>query len=156
MTKLARWQPITEVEQWFDRVDRLFDRLIDRFFRDFDRAFRGMDLRWERWIPAMDVSEKEDAYLIRLEVPGVKPEDIEVTLHGGVLTIKGKRDRTDEQKGETYHWQERIYGEFVRSLRLPEDVKEEAVEAHYRDGVLELRLPKAEESKPRRIAVKGA
>ncbi|GBC99880.1 Spore protein SP21 [bacterium HR17] len=153
MAKLARWQPFaTDLDRWFDEVDRAFDRMLARFFRD---------LRWDwdrgrQWLPPMEVAETADAYIVRLEVPGVRPEDIEVTLQDGVLTVRGKRERHDEQKGETYHLVERAYGEFVRSLELPGTVKEDAIEATYKDGILELRLPKSEESKPRRIAVKAA
>jgi HSP20 family protein len=156
MSKLARWQPITEVERWFDRFDRLFDRMISRFFRDLERNFWGLDWRWEQWVPAMEVSETSDAYIVRVELPGVKTEDIEVTLQDDILTIKGKRERSEEHKDETVHLVERAYGEFVRSLRIPTDVKVDAVEASYKDGVLEIRLPKSEESKPRRIEVKAA
>jgi len=156
MAKLARWQPITEVERWFDRFDRLFDRMISRFFRDLERNFWGLDWRWEQWVPAMEVSETSDVYIVRVELPGVKTEDIEVTLQDDILTIKGKRERSEEHKDETVHLVERAYGEFVRSLRIPTDVKVDAVEASYKDGVLEIRLPKSEESKPRRIEVKAA
>jgi HSP20 family protein len=156
MAKLARWQPITEVERWFDRFDRLFDRMISRFFRDLERDFWGLDWRWEQWVPAMEVSETPDAYIVRVELPGVKTEDIEVTLQDDILTIKGKRERSEEHKDETVHFVERAYGEFVRSLRIPTDVKVDAVEASYKDGILEIRLPKSEESKPRRIEVKAA
>jgi HSP20 family protein len=156
MAKLARWQPITEVERWFDRFDRLFDRMISRFFRDLERDFWGLDWRWERWVSAMEVSETPDAYIVRVELPGVKTEDIEVTLQDDILTIKGKRERSEEHKDETVHFVERAYGEFVRSLRIPTDVKVDAIEASYKDGVLEIRLPKSEESKPRRIEVKAA
>jgi HSP20 family protein len=156
MAKLARWQPITEVERWFDRFDRLFDRMISRFFRDLERDFWGLDWRWEQWVPAMEVSETPDAYIVRVELPGVKTEDIEVTLQDDILTIKGKRERSEEHKDETVHFVERAYGEFVRSLRIPTDFKVDAVEASYKDGILEIRLPKSEESKPRRIEVKAA
>ncbi len=152
MAKLTRWHPITGLERWFDRMDRLFDR----FFGSLDWDFWRLDWQGERWMPPMEVSETDDAYLIRLEVPGIKPEDVEVTLQDGVLTVRGKRERQDEQKGETYHLVERAYGEFVRSLQLPGDVKEDAAEATYKDGVLELRLPKSETSKTRRIEVKAA
>jgi HSP20 family protein len=153
MAKLARWTPLTtELDRWFDR----FDRMVERLFRDLERDFWRLDWRWERWVPPMEVSETADAYIVRLEIPGVRPQDIEVTLHDGVLTIKGKRERAEEQKGETYHLVERAYGEFVRSFELPGTVKEDAIEATYKDGVLELRLPKSEESKPRRIEVKAA
>ncbi len=154
MAKLARWQPITEVERWLDRVDRLFDRMLDRFFRDWEREFWELEPRWMTWAPAMDISETADAYIVRAEVPGVKPEDLEVTVQDKLLTIRGKREGFAEQKGETYHLVERAYGEFTRSLLLPTDVKTEAIEASYKNGVLEVRLPKSEESKPRRIEVK--
>jgi len=90
---------------------------------------------------------------VRLEVPGVRPQDIEVTLRDGVLTIKGKRERAEEQKGETYHLVERAYGEFVRSFTLPSAVDPEGISADYKDGILELRLPKTQAQRPRRIPV---
>lgn len=154
MAKLARWQPITELERWFDRFDRMFDRMLARFFRDGERYFEGLDWWRERWVPAMEVSETSDAYIVRVELPGVKTEDIEVTLQNDTLTIRGKRERSEERKDETIHFVERSYGEFVRSLRIPNDVNVDAVEASYKDGVLEVRLPKSEESRPRRIEVK--
>lgn len=156
MAKLMRWQPITEVERWFDRFDRLFDRMLNRFFRDWERDFWGLTWRHEQWIPAMEVSETPDAYIVRVELPGVKTDDIEVTIQDDILTIKGKRERSEERKDERIHFVERSYGEFARSLRIPTDVKVDAVEASYKDGVLEVRLPKSEENKPRRIEVKVA
>ncbi|MFN3421029.1 MAG: Hsp20/alpha crystallin family protein [Armatimonadota bacterium] len=156
MAKLARWQPITEVERWFDRFDRLFDRMLNRFFRDWERDFWNLTWRHEQWVPAMEVSETPDAYIVRAELPGVKTDDIEVTIQDDILTIRGKRERSEEHKDEKVHFVERSYGEFVRSLRIPTDVKVDAVEASYKDGILEVRLPKSEESKPRRIEVKVA
>ncbi len=156
MAKLARWQPITELERWFDRFDHMFDRMLGRFFREWERDFWGLDWWREQWVPAMEVSETPDAYIVRVELPGVKTEDIEVTLQDDILTIKGKRERSEERKDETLHFMERSYGEFVRSLRIPADVKADAIEASYKDGVLEVHLPKSEESKPRRIEVKVA
>lgn len=156
MAKLARWQPVTELERWFDRFDHMFDRMLARFFRDWERDFWGLDWWRERWVPAMEVSETSDAYIVRVDLPGVKTADIEVTLQDDILTIKGKRERSEERKDETVHFIERSRGEFVRSLRVPTDVKVDAIEASYKDGVLEVRLPKSEESKPRRIEVKTA
>ncbi len=155
MAKLARWQPITELERWFDQFDRMFDRMLERFFREWERPW-GLERRWTIWSPAVEVVETSDAYIVRAELPGVKPEDIEVTLQDDILTIRGKRERSEERKDETIHIVERAYGEFARSLRIPADVKAEAVEATYKDGILEVRLPKSEESKPRRIEVKAA
>ncbi len=160
MAKLARWQPITEVERWFDRMDRWFDHLfkrtMDRFFHDWDGEFWKLESSQRVWMPALDISETPDAYIVRVEVPGVKAEDLEVSLQDNTLTIRGKRERSEERKEETYHWVERSYGEFTRSLALPSDVKVDAIDATYRNGVLEIRLPKSEESKPHRIEVKSA
>lgn len=153
MAKLAPWRPIVEMERWFDRVDRLFDRVLNRFFRQIDRDFWMLD---QQWVPAMEVSETPDAYIVRVELPGVKREDIEVTLQDDILTIKGKKERSEEHKSEEMHFAERVYGEFVRSLRIPSDVKTDAIEASYKDGVLEIRLSKDERKKPRRIEVKVA
>lgn len=154
--KLARWQPITELERWFDQFDRMFDRMLARFFRDFDWAIEEYGWWHRQWLPPMEVSETSDAYIIRVEVPGVKAEDIEITLQDDVLTIKGKRERSEERKDEVVHFVERSYGEFTRSFRVPTDVKVDNIKATYKDGVLEVRLPKDETSKPRRIEVKAA
>jgi len=103
MAKLARWQPITEVERWFDRFDRLFDRMLTRFFRDLERDFWGLDWWRERWVPAMEVSETPDAYIVRVELPGVKTEDIEVTLQDDILTSRasGSGARSARMKPST-------------------------------------------------------
>lgn len=156
MAKLARWQPITELERWFDRFDRMFDRMLTRLLRDWEHSFWGLESWRERWVPAMEVSETSDAYIIRIELPGMKTEDIEVTLQDDILTVRGKRERSEERKDETIHFVERSYGEFVRSLRIPADVNVNAIEASYKDGILEVHLPKSEERKPRRIEVKVA
>lgn len=156
MAKLARWQPITELERWFDQFDRMFDRMLARFFRDFDWAIEEDGLWHRQWLPPMEISETPDAYIVSVELPGVKAEDIEVTLQDDVLTIKSKRERSKEQKDEVVHLVERSYGEFARSLCIPADVKVDAIEASYKDGVLEIRLPKEETRKPRRIEVKAA
>jgi HSP20 family protein len=130
----------------------LFDRLIESAFD----SFNWLEENWRGWSPPMEVAETEDAYIVRLEVPGVRPEDIEVTLTGDTLTIRGKRERSEEQKGETYHLIERAYGEFVRSFTLPSAVDPEGISADYKDGVLELRLPKTQKELPRRIPINRA
>jgi HSP20 family protein len=141
MANLVRRSP----RDWFN----LFDRLIESVFEPLD----WREENWRGWSPPMEVAETENAYIVRLEVPGVRPEDIEVTLSGDTLTIKGKRERSEEQKGETYHLIERAYGEFVRSFTLPSAVDPEGISADYKDGVLELRLPKTQKELPRRIPI---
>lgn len=129
---------------------------------DFDRVFEGFfrPMRWveeatsDNFAPAMDIAERDNEYVVRTDLPGVRKEDINVLLENGVLTISAERKTEEEQKeGERRIRREVRYGRYTRSLRLGTQVDEKAVKASYRDGVLELRLPKAEEVKPRKIAV---
>jgi HSP20 family protein len=132
------------------------------FGDDFDRAFDGYlrPLRWveeatsENFVPAMDIKESENEYLVRTDLPGVRKEDISVTMENGLLTINAERKSEEVQKaGERELRRECRYGRYTRSLRLGTQINEKSVKANYRDGVLELALPKAEEVKPRKIAV---
>ena len=129
---------------------------------DFDRAFQGFfrPLRWveeatgEDLVPAIDVKECNDEYLVKSEMPGVKKEDISIMLENGVLTISGlSKSEMETKEGERLLRQERRYGKYVRSLRLGTQIDEKGVKASYKDGVLELILPKAEAVKPKKITV---
>ena len=129
---------------------------------DFNRVFQGFlsPMRWveeatgEDLTPAMDVKERDDAYVIKTEMPGVNKDDVSITLENGVLTITGEsKSEKEEKEGERVLRQERRYGKFVRSLRLGTQIDEKGVKASYKDGVLELILPKAEEVKPKKITV---
>jgi len=106
------------------------------------------------WMPVVDISESDGEYLIKAELPEVKKEDVKVTVEDGVLTIQGERRQEKEEKGKRYHRVERSYGSFVRSFTLPESVDEGGVKAEYKDGVLNLHLPKSEKVKPKAIDVK--
>jgi HSP20 family protein len=137
-------------------------------FNEFDRVFEsplyrtrwGMPLRTNEvvgsWNLALDVAEKGDVFTVKASLPGIKPEDLNVTLEDNVLTVQGeiKEDETIEE--ETYHLRERRYGSFSRSLRFPVPVNANEIEAAYENGVLTLTVPKAEEVKPKRIEVKTA
>jgi HSP20 family protein len=128
---------------------------------DFDRLFEGFfqPVRWveeatSELVPAIDVVERANEFLVQTELPGVRKDDIDVTIENGVLTISGEiRNAHAEQKDERVVRQERRYGRFARSLRLGTQVDEKHVKANYKDGVLELLLPKAEEVKPKKISV---
>ena len=129
---------------------------------DFDRMFEGFlrpirvveEAAGENLIPAMDVKERDGEYVIKTELPGVKKEDVSITLENGVLTISGEtKSETEEKEGERLLRQERRYGKYTRSLRLGAQIDEKGVKANYKDGVLELILPKAEEVKPKKITV---
>ncbi|MEK7206957.1 MAG: Hsp20/alpha crystallin family protein [Pseudomonadota bacterium] len=133
----------------------LWDSDFDRMFEGFLRPIRVVEeAAGESLVPAMDVKERDGEYVIKTELPGVKKEDVSITLENGVLTISGEtRSETEEKEGERLLRQERRYGKYTRSLRLGTQIDEKSVKANYKDGVLELILPKAEEVKPKKITV---
>lgn len=135
-------------------------RLLDRWQNELERASRFPKdeqnaLVTSDWSPAVDIREESDRYLLHADIPGVKPEQIEVSADDGMLTIKGeRRHESTEEKGD-YKRVERSHGVFYRRFALPDDVDPEKISASTRDGVLELTLPKSEGRKPRKIEVKG-
>jgi HSP20 family protein len=148
MTTLTRWEPWREMAALRRGFERLFDEPFESRFL--------MPWRLEQFEPAVDIAEDENAYIVKASMPGVKPEDVEVTLQNNVLTIKGEAKEDKEIKEPNYHLRERRYGSFMRSLSLPASVKAEKIEAKHEDGVLVVRLPKTEADKPKKIAVKAA
>ncbi len=132
-------------------VDRFFDRLWpERFGANiFEPIEQAAD-----WIPAYDVTETDADFIVRLEAPGVHKENLDVKLTGDLLTITGNRERMEQQRGETYLWQEREIGNFVRTLRLPALVEEAGIEATYEDGMLTVRLPKVAKAIENKISIK--
>jgi HSP20 family protein len=152
MTTLTRYEPLREMTNLSRAMDRMFDRFMDESFFD-------MPTMWQRGNGggnslALDVVEQDDKFVVKASVPGINPEDIEVTLNEGVLTIKGETKGDHEVKEENYHLRERHYGSFLRRVALPTNIDADKVEATNENGVLTLTLPKAEEVKPRRIEVK--
>jgi HSP20 family protein len=108
------------------------------------------------WSPSVDISETTAEYVIKVEIPEVKKEDVKVTLEHGVLTVQGIRRQESEEKGKKYHRVERSYGSFARSFSLPDLVDDAQVQAVFKDGILTLHLPKSEKAKPKAIEVKVA
>jgi HSP20 family protein len=106
-----------------------------------------------KWYPAVDVLESKDSYLIRAELPGMKREDIKVEVKDGTLVLSGERKSEKPADGVEYRHVERVTAKFWRSFSLPETVKQDGIEATYKDGILEIRVPKAEEAKPRQIEI---
>jgi HSP20 family protein len=144
---MAPWRPFRDLED----IERRFD---DIFGRPFSPAWWN---RWpveERgWAPAIEVIEKDDKYVVKAEIPGMKEDDIEVSVVGKTLTIKGERKTESEVKEENYHCCERSYGSFFRSIALPSDVDDSKTEASYEDGILEVSLQKIAEVKPKKVTV---
>ncbi len=122
----------------------------------FSNFFRGMDWPWGRraW-PAIDVADKEDAVMVRAEVPGCKAEDIDISIRGRTLTISGQKEETKEEKEKGFYHTETMYGSFRRDVDLPTEVDPNKVEASCKDGVLSIKLPKTEKVKPVKIQIKG-
>ena len=145
---LVRWDPFRELEDVSDRLNRMFSRPA------LPRTNAKETMFVADWVPSVDVSETEEGYQIKAEIPDVKKEDVKVTLEKGVLTIQGERKQEKEETGKKYHRVERSYGSFVRSFTLPDLVDEEKVKAEFKDGVLNLQLPKSEKAKPKAIEVK--
>ncbi len=140
---LTRWDPFREFATMRNMMDRLFDRTLET---------QG----WSQpmsWDLALDVAENQDGFLVKASIPGINPGDLEITYTDNVLTIKGQTQEDKEINEDQYHLRERRYGTFSRSVTLPSKVKSDAIEASYDAGVLTLKLPKAEEVKPKRIAI---
>jgi HSP20 family protein len=106
------------------------------------------------WAPALDISERKDAYLVTVELPGVEADDLEITMEDGLLTIQGERHFAHDSSEQQFHRVERRYGAFRRSITLPAQVQAEQIEASFDNGVLQILVPKAEEAKPKRIQVR--
>jgi HSP20 family protein len=144
---IVRWNPMRDMVRLRSEFDRLFDET--------------MELPAWRWTQpagqlAIDVAEEEGAYIVKASVPGIKVDDLDVTIHDNVLTIKGEVKEEQDINEEKYHLRERRWGSFARSITLPTAVDVEAVEATYEDGVLTLNVPKTEAYKAKRITIKGA
>ncbi|MBS3917663.1 MAG: Hsp20/alpha crystallin family protein [Deltaproteobacteria bacterium] len=130
---------------------RDMDRLWDSFFEGGHRK-RGEEAG--EWFPALDVSETKNDIVVKTEVPGLDPKDIDISLSEGVLAIKGEKKQEKEEKEENYHLIERSFGSFTRSVRLPGDVQSDKITASYKNGVLKVTLPKSEEAKKKEIKIK--
>jgi HSP20 family protein len=144
---LVRWEPVRELTSLQNDMNRLFNT----FFDTPSTGNGGNTPR--RWIPAMDLVETDEHFVLKADLPGLAEEDVNVEVEDNVLTVSGERNAEHEDKREGYVRVERSYGAFRRSLTLPEGVDPEGVSASFDKGVLEVRIPKPEERKPRRVAI---
>ncbi len=145
---LVKWNPFRELEDVSNRLNSLFGRLPVK-----------ADIVQEMvtdWAPIVDISETDAAYVIKGEIPGVKKEDVKVTIEDGMLTMRGERKQEKEDKDEKYHRIERSYGSFMRSFRLPDDADESAIKAEFKDGLICVTLPKSEQAKNKPKAIEVA
>ncbi|RJQ73012.1 MAG: Hsp20/alpha crystallin family protein [Desulfobacteraceae bacterium] len=145
--ELMKWNPMKEL---FNMRSRL-DSMVDNFFMPM-RNISTNEALWS-WNPAVDIYENDDSIVVTAELPGVDKDQIAVDLQGRVLTLRGERASEQEVKEENYYRHERTHGRFERSFMLPTEVDPETVKAEYKDGVLNIRVPKPEEKKPKKISV---
>ncbi|HXG02402.1 MAG TPA: Hsp20/alpha crystallin family protein [Candidatus Binatia bacterium] len=144
-TTMSRWEPFRELTE----IQQEMNRLFDSFFGRPTSVQAGERL----WVPLADMWETRDDLYVAFEVPGVREKDVSVSITGDLLTVKGERKWDKEIKEDSFHRLERVYGRFERAIPLPVPVQADKVKATYRDGVLEIRLPKAEEVKPKEIKI---
>jgi HSP20 family protein len=146
MSNITRWDPFQDMVTLREAMNQLFE---DSLVAPGTMPMR----RGEGFVPALDLSETEDSYIVEAATPGLKPEDLEITFENNVLTIKGEVRRESEERKRNYHRVERRFGAFRRAISLPASVKADAITASLNEGVLRLEIPKAEEVKPRKINV---
>ena len=145
---IVRWEPLRELSSLQTEMNRLFNTVFDA---PTSGTGNGGTLR--RWVPAMDLLETADHFVLRADLPGMTQDDVKIELEDSVLTVSGERKAEHEDRQEGFYRVERAFGNFSRSLTLPKGVNADAVTASFDNGVLEIRIPKPEESKPRRISI---
>ena len=143
---VVRFDPFQQVNRLQERVNRLFS---DAFYQPQEETdFYGV------WSPVVDIYETENDLVLKAEMPGLKPENVDIRIENNTLTLKGERKFEEVVKKENYHRMERSYGTFIRSFTLPRTVEQEKVCAEFKEGVLTVSLPKKEETKPKQISIK--
>jgi HSP20 family protein len=146
---LIRWEPAREINSLQQEMNRLFSS----FFDTPPAGAGGNGGNPRRWIPAMDLVETDDHFVLRADLPGMSEGDVDLSLEDNVLTLSGERRSEHEQGGEGFYRLERATGAFSRSLTLPEGVDGDAISARFDNGVLEVRIPKPEQRKPRKLQI---
>lgn len=143
---IIRWDPARDV----DALQGDLNRLLDSFFAPRGQGHGALD---RRWVPAMDLVESGEEYVLRVDLPGMERDDVGLELKDNVLTVSGRREAEHEESQEGFHRVERAFGSFVRSLELPAGIDPDSLKAEFERGVLEVRIPKPPQEQPRRIAI---
>jgi HSP20 family protein len=146
---LVRWEPVRELTSLQTEMNRLFNT----FFDSPSGGGGGNGGALRRWLPPMDLVETDDHFVLRADLPGLSEDEVGIEFEDGVLTVAGERKAEHEDKKEGFYRMERSFGQFRRSLTLPEGVDADGITASFDKGVLEVRIPKPEERKPHRVAI---
>ncbi|HKC13129.1 MAG TPA: Hsp20/alpha crystallin family protein [Vicinamibacteria bacterium] len=149
---IVRWEPFRDLVSLQERMNRLFDDS----FRGINRTGSEEDWVGGAWAPSVDIYEQNGNIVLKAELPGVDPKDVDVRVENNILTLRGERKLENEVKRENYHRLERAYGTFTRSFTLPNVVDTEKIKAEYKDGLLRMTLPKKDEAKPKQISINVA
>ncbi len=144
---IVRWDPFRDIISLRERMDKMFEDSLSRFRMPEEATMQTF------WSPAVDIYETDENIVLKAELPGVDKSEVSVEVKDNTLILKGERKREKELKEENYHRIERSFGTFVRSFSLPVTVKQDQVKAKFKDGVLEVTLPKSEEAKPKQVKV---
>jgi len=144
--ELIPWRPFGELGSVRSEMDKLWNKFLGE--TPFARSFT------EGWSPSIDISETKDTLVIKAELPSLDTKDVNVSISGDLLTIKGEKKKEEEEKDEHHHYMERYYGSFLRSFQLPVNVKTDKIEATFDKGVLKVTLPKTEEAQKKEIEIK--
>jgi HSP20 family protein len=153
MATMTRWDPFQDLRSAQDEMAQMSPTLAHALGLYGQQQGSGRATT-TAWAPALDISERKDAYLVTVELPGVEADDLQITLEDGLLTIQGERRFADDSSEQQYHRVERCYGAFRRSITLPAHVMAAEIEASADNGVLQILVPKMEEATPKRIQVR--
>ncbi|MCD6137798.1 MAG: Hsp20/alpha crystallin family protein [Deltaproteobacteria bacterium] len=144
---LTRWDPFRDLTRLQDRINRLFDESFPALTGKEEEGILGT------WSPDVDIYETDKAVVLKADLPGIKKEDLSVEVKDNILTLRGERKFEKEVKRDNYYRAERAYGSFQRAFSLPATVRGDKIKAKFKNGVLEIEIPKIEEAKPKRIAI---
>jgi HSP20 family protein len=148
---LVKWRPMRDIFNFQDEMSRVFDRFFDRSLVEDEE-----NISFSKWYPQVDISENIDSFMVLAELPGLSKDEVHITFTDGLLKIEGERKREKEDKDTNFHRVERVYGKFCRTFQLPKQIKNDKVSADFKDGILKIDLPKADEVKPKEIEVKAS
>jgi len=147
---LMKWTPFQDLLDIQKEMNQLLDRFFSNTAFDGDRESAFLTT----WNPSVDIKETKDEFVVQAELPGLKKKDVRITYKDGVLTIEGERKQEKEEKDKNFYRVERQFGKFYRAFQIPGAIKEDQIQAKFKDGLLTIRLPKSDEEKAREIEVK--
>jgi HSP20 family protein len=150
---IVRWNPMRDLMSMEREFNKIFNSLERKFgFNEGERD--NEEFENAIWMPMTDILEDDNQYYLNIDLPGIKKEDVKINYNNGLLSISGERKMENVEKNAKYHRAERVYGKYYRSFTLPQKIKENEIDAEFKDGQLKISIPKAEEAKPKQLEIK--